>query len=138
VTESEHFARAAWWAATTPGCANQAFNITNGDYFRWRNVWPKIADVFNMPVGDPQTISLVQHMAQQASLWEKMVQKYGLNPIAYGDLAAWPFADYVFGSDWDVMSDVTKSRLYGFNEVIDSEQMFVRLLQRFREENVVP
>jgi len=138
VTESEHFANAAWWAATTPSCANQAFNITNGDYFRWRNVWPKIADVFDMPVGDPQSISLVQHMGEQEPLWQNMIQKYGLKPVAYRDLAAWPFADYVFGTHWDVMSDVSKSRLYGFHDVVDSEQMFVRLLARFRDEKVVP
>ena len=36
------------------------------------------------------------------------------------------------------MSDVTKSRQYGFHEVIDSEQMFVLLLRRFRAERIVP
>ena len=138
VTESEHFAKAAWWAATTPACGNQAFNITNGDYFRWRNVWPKIAEVFDMPAGDPQTISLVQHMSEHDALWQKMIHKYGLKAFAYRDLAAWPFADYVFGAEWDVMSDVTKSRMYGFHEVVDTEEMLVRLLRRFREEKVVP
>jgi nucleoside-diphosphate-sugar epimerase len=138
VTESEHFAKAASWAATTPACANQAFNITNGDYFRWRNVWPKIADVFDMPLGDPQTISLVQHMGEQEPLWQKMIRKYDLKSVVYRELAAWPFADYVFGTDWDVMSDVTKSRLYGFHEVVDSHEMFVRLLRRFRQEKIVP
>ena len=36
------------------------------------------------------------------------------------------------------MSDVTKSQLYGFHDVVDSEAMFVRLLRRFREERIVP
>jgi len=138
VTESTHFANAALWAAMEPRCANQAFNITNGDYFRWRNLWPKIAAVFDMPVGDPQTISLTQYMADKGSLWEKMTAKNKLKPIPYRDLVAWPFADYVFAADWDVMSDVTKSRLFGFHDVVDSETMFVRLLHRFREERIVP
>ena len=55
-----------------------------------------------------------------------------LKPYAYDQLVAWPFADYVFGCDWDVMSDVTKSRRFGFHDVVDSEEMFVRLLRRFR------
>ena len=138
VTESTHLANATLWAATDARCANQAFNITNGDYFRWRNLWPKIADVFEMPVGDPQTISLTQHMADKAPLWEKMANRHRLARIPYADLVAWPFADYVFGSDWDIMSDVTKSRLHGFHDVVDSEAMFVRLLRRFREERIVP
>jgi nucleoside-diphosphate-sugar epimerase len=138
VTESSHFANAVLWAATEARCGLEAFNITNGDYFRWRHMWPRIADVFEMPVGEPQTISLVQHMADKAELWRFMTDKYGLQPFDFAKLVAWPFADYVFGCDWDVMSDVTKSRLFGFHDVVDSEEMFTRLLQRFRRERIVP
>ena len=138
VTDSAHFARAALWAATEKRCANQAFNITNGDCFRWRYLWPHIAAVFDMPVADPQTIALTQAMADKDDLWRAMTAKYGLKAIAFQDLVAWPFADYVFASDWDIMSDVTKARLYGFHDVVDSQAMFVRLLQRFREERIVP
>jgi nucleoside-diphosphate-sugar epimerase len=138
VTESAHFAKAALWAATEPRCANQAYNITNGDYFRWRNVWPRIAQVFGMKVGDIQTISLTGHMADKAALWAQLTRKHGLRKIAFDQLVAWPFADYVFAADWDVMSDVTKSRLHGFPDVVDSEAMFERLLRRFRREKIVP
>lgn len=138
VTESSHFASAALWAATEARAANQAYNITNGDYFRWRNIWPRIAGVFGMKMGEPQTISLAQHMADKADLWAVMTRKYGLKKFAFDQLVAWPFADYVFGSDWDVMSDVTKSRLHGFHDVVDSEAMFERLLRRFRKEKIVP
>jgi len=67
VTESTHFANAALWAATDQQCGNEAFNITNGDYFRWRNLWPKIAAVFEIAVADPQTICLKQHMADKGA-----------------------------------------------------------------------
>jgi nucleoside-diphosphate-sugar epimerase len=138
VTESTHFAKAALWAATEPRCSLEAFNITNGDYFRWRNLWPKLAAAFDMPVGDPQAISLTAHMADKGPLWQAVTEKYRLRPFAYDQLVAWPFADYVFGCDWDVMSDVTKSRRFGFHDVVDSEEMFVRLLRQFRAERIVP
>ena len=138
VTESTHMAEAAYWAASEPRCANQAYNVTNGDYFRWCNLWPRIAEVFEMPLADPQTISLVAHMADKASLWEAMVKKHGLKPYRFDELVAWPFGDYVFSCDWDVMSSLTKSRQHGFHAVVDSEEMFVRLLRRFREERIVP
>jgi nucleoside-diphosphate-sugar epimerase len=138
VTASSHFADAALWAATEPRCGLEAFNITNGDYFRWRNVWPRIAEVFEMPVGEPQTISLTQHMPAMAGLWRAMTEKHGLQAYDYRELVAWPFADYVFGCDWDVMSDVAKSRRFGLHDVVDTEEMFCRLLRRFREERIVP
>jgi hypothetical protein len=105
VTESTHFANAALWAATNQRCGNEAFNITNGDYFRWRNLWPKIAAVFEMPVAEPQTICLTQHMADKGALWQEITVRHKLKRIPYMDLVAWPFADYVFGADWDVMSE---------------------------------
>lgn len=138
VTESRHFAEAALWAATEPRCANQAYNITNGDYFRWCHVWPRIAEVFDMPAGEPKPVSLVETMADKAPLWDELVRRHGLQPYRFDQVVAWPFGDYVFGCDWDVMSSVTKSRLHGFHAVVDSEEMFVRLLRRFREERIVP
>ena len=138
VTESTHIANAALWAATEPRCANQAYNITNGDYFRWANLWPRIAEVFEMPHADPQTISLVGHMADKAPLWDAMVGKYKLKPHRYRDVVAWPFGDYVFGCDWDVMTSTTKARQHGFHDVVDSEEMLVRLLRQFRSERIVP
>ncbi len=138
VTGSAHFANAALWAATEPRCANQAYNITNGDYFRWANVWPRIAEVFDMPVGEPQAISLVSQMADKGPLWDSLVAKHGLQPYGYGEIVAWPFGDYVFGSDWDVMTSTTKARQHGFHDVVDSEEMLVRLLTQFRHERIVP
>jgi hypothetical protein len=91
-----------------------------------------------MPVADVQTISLVAHMADKAPLWEKLVAQHGLKPYRFDELVAWPFGDYVFGCDWDVMTSTTKARQFGFHAVVDSEEMFVRLLTRFREERIVP
>lgn len=138
VTESAHFAAAALWAASEPRCANQAYNITNGDYFRWQHVWPAIAEAFDMPVAAPQPHSLVEFMADKAPLWDAMVEKHGLKPYRFAEVVAWPFGDYVFNCDWDVMSSVTKSRQHGFEAVVDSEEMFARLLRRFRAEKIVP
>ena len=138
VTESSHFANAALWAATEPRCANQAYNITNGDYFRWSNVWPRLAEVFDMPAAEPRPLPLVEFMADKAPLWDAMVKKHRLQAYRFDEVAAWPFGDYVFNTDWDVMTDLTKSRQHGFHDVVDSEEMFVRLLRRFREERIVP
>jgi nucleoside-diphosphate-sugar epimerase len=138
VTESAHLAEAAYWAATEPRCANQAYNITNGDYFRWQHVWPAIAKVFEMPVTEPQPHALVDFMADKAPLWDRMVKKYDLKPYRFDEVVAWPFGDYVFNCDWDVMTNVTKSRQHGFHAAVDSEEMFARLLGRFRSERIVP
>ena len=43
VTSADILAKATAWAGETASAANEAFNITNGDYFRWQFMWPKIA-----------------------------------------------------------------------------------------------
>ena len=52
-TDAVQLARAAVWAATESRCANQIFNITNGDYFRWEHLWPRIAGFFGMEAAPP-------------------------------------------------------------------------------------
>ena len=73
-------ARATVWAATDERCANQAFNITNGDLFRWNEMWPKIARFFELEVAPPLPMSLDDVMADKEPLWNEMVEKHGLAP----------------------------------------------------------
>lgn len=138
VTDSGHFANAALWAATDARCANQAYNITNGDYFRWLDIWPRLAAVFGMEAGEPSPMNLTEFMSDKAPLWDAIVRKHGLKPYRFDEVVAWPFGDYVFNTTWDVMSNLTKSRQHGFHDVVDSEDMFVDLLTRFREARIVP
>ena len=46
MTDAGLLARATVFIATNPHCGNQAFNINNGDLFRWSEMWPKIARFF--------------------------------------------------------------------------------------------
>jgi PRISE-like Rossmann-fold domain len=42
-TDTALLSRALVWMATDSRCANEPFNITNGDLIRWENLWLKIA-----------------------------------------------------------------------------------------------
>lgn len=70
VTDARMLARHLEWAATTPEAANQAFNIVNGDVFRWSQLWPILAEDLGVePEGwseDRQT--LVEQMADAADV----------------------------------------------------------------------
>src|SRR5262249_37317495 len=43
VTDARLLAEHMIWEANTPAAANTAFNVVNGDYFRWRKMWGRIA-----------------------------------------------------------------------------------------------
>lgn len=138
VTDADLLARAMMFCATEEQAANDVYNVTNGDFFRWQHLWPKFAAFYDMPLGDVQTIPLVEFMADKEPVWRRIVEKHGLRPTPYRDIAAWPFADYVFGCDWDVMTDTLKIRAAGFHEHMRSDAMFLRLFSRFRELRALP
>jgi nucleoside-diphosphate-sugar epimerase len=138
MTDASLLARAMVWAATTPRCANEAFNLTNGDFIRWCNVWPVIAAFFGMDVGPVQHFDLVQIMADKEPLWAEICEKHGLRRYTLAELVNWAFGDFVFNSDFDIMSSMTKARQYGWTEVLDTETMLIRSFDRLRAQRIIP
>ena len=137
-SDSGLLARAMTWMATTPECADEAFNITNGDFFRYENLWPAFADYFGMEAGGVKQEDLTVFMADKEPVWNAIVEKYGLEKNPMSRVANWPFANYAFSNDWDVMSDTTKCRKYGFLEFIDSQEMFLTHFDFLRQHKITP
>jgi len=141
VCDVEIVAKTLVWAATTKECANQAFNISNGDIFRWCHVWPKIAEFFDLTVPNPpyQELDLVEMMSDKAELWDKIVKRNGLQQIPYEKFVSWKFGNWVFGRKHDYFSDVNKARRLGFKDMNkDSGEMFIKILTSLREHNLIP
>ncbi|MEJ2903096.1 SDR family oxidoreductase [Pedobacter panaciterrae] len=137
MTDAGLLAKATVWAATNPQCANQAFNINNGDLFRWNELWPKIAVYFNMEVAAPLQMPLQTVMADKEELWKSLQEEHGLN-YNYKDLSSWAFGDFVFSWDYDFFADGTKARRMGFHEFIDTEKMFYDLFDEMRRKKIIP
>ncbi|OKP86861.1 NAD-dependent dehydratase [Paenibacillus helianthi] len=138
MTDAGLLAQATVWAATDTRCANQAFNITNGDLFRWDELWPKIAAFFGLDTAPPLPMSLSVVMEDKEQLWNGMVEKYGLEPNSYQDVSSWGFGDFVFSWDYDFFADGSKARRFGFHEFIETEVMFMRIFADFRSRKIIP
>jgi hypothetical protein len=137
-TDATHLARAAAWAATEPRCSGEAFNITNGDLFRWEHLWPRIASMFDLPPAAPLPLPLGAMMADKGPLWQSMIIKHGLRPTPLADLVSWGFGEFVFRIEYDVFADTTKARRFGFPDVVDTEEMFERQFRELRRRKVIP
>lgn len=138
MTDAGLLARAMVWAATTPACANQAFNITNGDLFRWSEMWPKIAAFFNLEVAPTLPMSLSTIMADKGGLWADLVTTHGLDDNTYQSVSSWPFADAVFSWNYDFFADGSKARRYGFHEHVNTEEMFMAVFEELRARKIIP
>lgn len=137
LTDADLLAKATVWAATTPEGANQAFNINNGDLFRWEEMWPKLGRYFGLETAPPVQLPLAEVMRDKAHVWEALRARNGLR-YGYEALSAWPFGDFVFSWDYDFLADGSKARRLGFHEYADTEQMFYRIFDQLRADKVIP
>ncbi|MDT7726695.1 MAG: hypothetical protein QOI21_3271 [Actinomycetota bacterium] len=135
MTDAGLLAKATVWAATET--TNQAFNIANGDLFRWSELWPKIARHFGLEVAPPLQMPLNTVMADKVPLWRAMTAKYDLK-ASYEDVSSWAFGDFVFSWDYDMFADTSKARRFGFHEYVETEAMFLRIFEEFREQKIIP
>jgi hypothetical protein len=130
--------RAIEWMASAPQCANQAFNVVNGDYPRWSGLWPRLATMLGVKAGPPRPVRLAQYMADKGPVWDAIVAKHHLQPTALEHLVLWNYGDYVFAPEWDIMSSMEKARRCGFNERVDTHEMFARLFEGYRAQRIIP
>jgi nucleoside-diphosphate-sugar epimerase len=140
VTDANLLAEHLVWAATTPAAANHALNIVNGDVFRWRRLWPRLADALGVePVPfDGQPAPLEQQMADAAEVWPGIVRRHGLRDLPVDTLASWWHTDADLGRTIETFTDMGASRRLGFLGVRDSQSSFTSLFERLRAERIVP
>jgi len=140
MTDATILAEQMIWAANSPDGADQAFNIVNGDVFRWRTMWPLIAAYFGVePEGfDDVPRPLETQMAGMESVWAEIAAKHGLVEPDLSRIASWWHTDADLGRDLEVLTDISKSRLAGFTAHHRTADSFVALFDRYRAERLIP
>ena len=140
MTDARLLARHLEWAATTEAARNQAFNVVNGDVFRWSWMWTRLADWFRLRPADfpGEGIPLEQQLADAGANWQKIARKYDL---AEADLmaiiSAW-HTDADLGRPIEVVTDMSKSRKLGFLDYQPTDDSFFDLFARLRAARIIP
>ena len=138
LSDATYLAEAIIFIATHPTAKNAAFNVTNGDSFRWSRVWPLLAQWFGIPCGVPRPMKLARWMADKRPVWDKIVARYGLEQRSLESIASWEFADFVFEKEWDLLTDVGRLRRAGFNACVDTIAMLHNQLEKYRDARLLP
>jgi nucleoside-diphosphate-sugar epimerase len=139
VTDVRLLAQGQEYVATHAGTDGEIYNLTNGDIFRWKQLWPRFAQYFGVAVDEPQPFSLADYMADKPALWEAMVRKYNLAPHALNELVQWPFGDFIFRVVYDAFLDVNKLRRLGFHEMhVPSYDSFERVFDELKAQRIIP
>jgi len=140
VTDARMLAKQLVWAADTDAARNEAFNIVNGDVFRWSWLWPKLAAFFGVESGgfNGTTQPLEAAMANDHGLWKQIAQKHGLVEADLDRLASAWHTDLDLGRPLEVMTDMANSRRLGFSAYQATDASFFDLFARLRAERLIP
>ena len=140
VTDATLLAEQMIWAATTPQAANTAFNISNGDVFRWRWMWKNIAEYFNVPYeghnGTDRPLEPRIHQLEPA--WADIAKKHHLKEPDITRLASWWHTDSDLGRPIECFADMTRSRQRGFNNTRTTLDSFTNAFDNYRQAGILP
>jgi nucleoside-diphosphate-sugar epimerase len=140
MTDARLLARHLQWAATTPAARNNAFNVVNGDVFRWSWMWARLAAWFEIePAPFPgKGTPLEVQLADAAPIWAKIAGKYHLAEPDLNVLASPWHTDADLGRPIEVMTDMSKSRKVGFLDYQATDDSFFDLFSCLRETHIIP
>ncbi|WP_267395651.1 MULTISPECIES: SDR family oxidoreductase [unclassified Sphingomonas] len=140
MTSARILAEQLLWAATTPVAANEAFNIVNGDVFRWQWMWSRITDWFGIEAApfDGTVQPLEQQMAGDAALWRQIAERDGLAEPDLARLASPWHTDADLGRPIEVITDMGKSRRLGFTAYQPTDDAFFDLFAQLRADRLIP
>ena len=132
------------WSAESPNAANQAFNVTNGDVFEWRSVWPAIAAALGVHAASDTPLSLAEYLSDKGEVWRRIAERHGLRHsdlhalTGYGDQHA-DFA-FAYGAPAGPRAFVStvKLRQAGYTKVIDTQQAFSAALKSLIDQKFLP
>jgi len=144
-TSAELLAQMMVWAAesTTEACIDESFNCVNGDVFRWRYLWPRLATACGVahsppPADGTKGPSVAELVADKRALWGGIVRRYGLVDVPLDALLPGAFLDAVFNRNWDAISSMNKARSADFCCTEDTVQTYLTLFHELANVRVVP
>ncbi|MDJ0275533.1 SDR family oxidoreductase [Sphingomonas sp. 2R-10] len=140
MTDAGQLAAHLLWAAETDAAHDQAFNIVNGDVFRWQWMWQRIADWFGVEAVpfDGTVRPLAEQMADDAPRWAAIAAEHGLVEPDLHRLASPWHTDADLGRPIEVVADMSKSRRLGFTGYRATDDSFVELFERLRADRIIP
>ena len=138
-------AQAIRWATENSIASGKTYNLTNGEVFSFRDMWPRLAQTLGLEVGEDDLCLLSDFIPKNKIVWEAIVKKYGLRDIGLDNILGEShfYADMCFASNLEEAPPPTfvssiKIREHGFNQVWNTEESFCYWLEDLQKRKVLP
>ncbi|KAI7755697.1 hypothetical protein M8C21_032601 [Ambrosia artemisiifolia] len=129
------------WAAVDPYAKNEAFNISNGDVFKWKHFWKVLAEQFEVEDGGfdeaQGKVSMVEMMKDKGGVWDEIVREKGLVVTKLEEVAVWWFVDMILGGEC-MLDSMNKSKEHGFLGFRNSKSSLISWVDKMKGYKIVP
>lgn len=133
------------WAATHQCAEGETYNLTNGEIFSWRDMWPAIAQTLEVPLGEDESLSVADYVMQREPLWQNIVAKHKLSENTLEQIVgeSHHYADLCFAHGTreptpPIFVSTVKIHQAGFTQTYNSEESFCYWLGDLRERRIIP
>ncbi|XP_010520747.1 PREDICTED: 3-oxo-Delta(4,5)-steroid 5-beta-reductase-like [Tarenaya hassleriana] len=139
------------WAAMEASCKNEAFNCSNGDVFKWKQLWGILAESFGIEeygFEEGKNLGLVEMMKDKGNAWREIVEKHGLEETELDDgiVGSWKIVDAVMAEGGlldcmkgdGILDSMNKSKEFGFLSFRNSKKSFVHWISKYKDHKIVP
>ncbi|KAE9600003.1 putative oxidoreductase [Lupinus albus] len=129
------------WGAVGPHARNEAFNISNGDVFKWKHLWKVLADKFGIEdygfEEGSSCLRLSELMKDKGNVWEEIVKENQLQQTKLDEVGDWWFADVILGGE-AFLYTMNKAKEHGFFGFRNSTKSFINWIDRTKAYKIVP
>jgi nucleoside-diphosphate-sugar epimerase len=133
------------WAADSPSAARETFNLTNGEVFEWRNLWPSFAEELGVELGPDDPVSMAELLPAKADVWDRIVARHDLRQLSMTELLgeSHHYADVCFAHGATTAPPPTflstvKVKQAGFATTCDTEESFRHWFRVLIERRILP
>ncbi|NYD35117.1 SDR family oxidoreductase [Actinomycetospora corticicola] len=140
MTDAGQAAEQMIWATGSPSAHDQALNVVNGDVFRWRWMWPRLAELLGVEAeGFDGTVRPLEEQTQgMEDVWARIAEREHLVESDLDRVASFWHTDGDLGRDIECVTDMTRSRLAGFTGYVRTLDAFASVFDRLAADRIVP
>jgi nucleoside-diphosphate-sugar epimerase len=136
---------ACLWAADNKVSHGQTYNLTNGEVFLWRDMWPAIAKTLGVVMGPDEPTDMAKYMEEKEGVWAEIVRKYDLKRTTLKEIVgeSHHYANLCLGYGSTSPPPPTyvstiKIKQAGFTQTYDSEISFCHWLGDLQSRKIIP
>lgn len=136
---------ACLWTAENPGTQGEIYNLTNGEVFSWRDMWPALARTLGVELGADEPLDLAAYMQERSTLWQQVVKQHGLQhttlPQLLGESHHYANLCFNYGSERSpapTFLSTVKVKQAGFVDTYNTEASFCHWLDDLQARKIIP